>query len=44
VVAELKQQKILFAELVGMNESRDAEEPRLFVPRPRSEHAEILMT
>jgi hypothetical protein len=42
VVAELRQQKILFAELVGMNEPRDAEPRKLFLPRPRSERTEIL--
>ena len=42
VVAELKQQKILFAELVGSSDAREAEPPKFF-PRPRTERAEILM-
>jgi hypothetical protein len=41
-VAELKQQQRLFAELIGANDLRDADRRRLFLPRPRSECAEIL--
>ena len=43
VVAELKQQQRMLAELIGANQSRDAEPPR-FLPQPRSERVEILMT
>jgi hypothetical protein len=38
VVAELRQQKLLFAQLIG---SSDAEPPKFF-PRPRTERVEIL--
>jgi hypothetical protein len=41
VVAELRQQKLLFAELIGSSDVREAEQPKLF-PRPRTERAEIL--
>ena len=44
VVAELRQQKLLFAQLIGSGDAREAEPPRLFLPRPRSERAEILTT
>ena len=44
MVVELKQQQRLFAELIGSRDVYDAEQPKLFVPRPRSERAEILMT
>jgi hypothetical protein len=43
MVVELKQQQRLFAELIGANQAREAETPR-FLPQPRSERAEILMT
>jgi hypothetical protein len=42
VVAELRQQKILFAQLIGSSDAREAEPPKLFFPRPRTERAEIL--
>jgi hypothetical protein len=41
VVAELRQQKLLFAELIGSSDAREAESPKFF-PRPRTERAEIL--
>ena len=41
IVAELRQQKILFAELIGSSDAREAEPPKFF-PRPRTERAEIL--
>jgi hypothetical protein len=41
VVAELKQQQRLFAELIGANDWRDANRQKIFPPRPRSERAEI---
>jgi hypothetical protein len=41
VVAELRQQKILFAELIGSSDAREAEPPKFF-PRPRTERVEIL--
>jgi len=43
VVAELRQQKLLFAELIGSSDVREAEPPK-FSPRPRTERVEILMT
>lgn len=42
VVAELRQQKLLFAELIGSTETHVADRQKLFLPRPRSESAEIL--
>ena len=44
VVAELRQQKLLFAELIGPAETQVADRQKSFLPRPRSERAEILMT
>jgi hypothetical protein len=41
MVAELRQQKILFAELIGSGDAREAEPPKFF-PRPRTERVEIL--
>jgi hypothetical protein len=41
VVAELRQQKILFAQLIGSSDARETESPKFF-PRPRSERIEIL--
>jgi len=41
VVAELRQQKLLFAQLIGSSDAREAEPPK-FSPRPRTEHVEIL--
>ncbi len=41
VVAELRQQKLLFAELIGSGDAREAEPPKFF-PRPRTERTEIL--
>lgn len=37
VVAELREQRLFFAELIGMRDSHDAEPPKSFSPRPRSE-------
>jgi hypothetical protein len=42
VVAQLKQQQRLLAELLGPNDLPDADRPKLFVPKPRSESMEIL--
>ena len=44
VIAELKKQQQLYAELIGSHEPLDADRQKLFPPRPRSEWAEILMT
>ena len=43
VVAELKQQQRMLAELIGANQPREADLPS-FLPLPRSERVEILMT
>jgi hypothetical protein len=42
VIAELKQQQRLFAELMGANEIRVADRQKIFLPKPRGEFAEIL--
>jgi hypothetical protein len=41
VIAELRQQKLLFAQLIGSSDAREAEPPKFF-PRPRTERVEIL--
>lgn len=43
VMVELKKQQRLFAELVGANEPPDADRPKIFSPKPRSERMEILV-
>ena len=43
VIVELKQQQRMLAELIGSSQARDAEPPK-FLPQPRSERVEILMT
>jgi hypothetical protein len=43
VIVELKQQQRMLAELIGANQTREAEAPK-FLPLPRSERVEILMT
>jgi hypothetical protein len=43
VIVELKRQQRMLAELIGANQAREAE-PARFLPLPRSERAEILMT
>jgi hypothetical protein len=43
VIVELKQQQRILAELIGSSQAREAETPR-FLPLPRSERVEILMT
>ena len=44
VMVELKKQQRLFAELVGNYETVDADRPRVFSPRPRSERTEFEVT
>jgi hypothetical protein len=44
VIVELKQQQRMLAELMGPRETHDADRTKSFVPQPRSERAEILMT
>ena len=43
VIVELKQQQRMLAELIGSSQAREAELPR-YLPQPRSERVEILMT
>jgi hypothetical protein len=40
-MAEVRRQKLLFAQLIGPDELRAAVAPRSFLPRPRSERAKI---
>jgi hypothetical protein len=44
VMVELKKQQRLFAELVGSYETTDADRPRVFSPKPRSERTEFEVT
>jgi hypothetical protein len=44
VLVELRQQQRLLAELIGPRDTSDADRSKSFVPQPRSELAEILMT
>jgi hypothetical protein len=38
MAAELKQQKRFYAELMGVNEAREADRPQNSPPRPRTQH------
>jgi hypothetical protein len=42
LVADLKQQHRMLVELIGATEVREADRPRIFLPRPRSERGEVL--
>ena len=42
IMVELRKQQLLLAELIGPLETRDADRPRIFMPKPRGERAEIL--
>ncbi|HEY1489833.1 MAG TPA: hypothetical protein VGF90_02235 [Verrucomicrobiae bacterium] len=44
VLVELKQQRLLLAELIGSCEPSDADRQKFFSPKPRSERVEILLT
>jgi len=44
VVAELKQQRLMLAELIGSTETRVTDRQKSYLPRPRSERVEILAT
>jgi hypothetical protein len=44
VIVELRRQQRLLAELIGPRDTSDADRSKSFVPQPRSERAEILMT
>ncbi len=42
VIAELRQQQRMLAELIGVNDAGDADRPKVIVPAPRSERVVIL--
>ena len=42
-IVELREQHLMLAELIGVGQASEAEAPK-FVPQPRSERVEILMT
>ena len=42
VVAELRQQQRMLAELIGVSDASDADRPKVLVPAPRSERVVIL--
>ena len=42
MIVELRQQQLLLAELMGPRETRDADRPRIFAPRPRGERTELM--
>ena len=44
VLVELRQQHKLYAELMGIAETHDADRQRVLSPKPRSERVEILAT
>jgi len=44
VLVELKKQQRMFAELVGTYEPMAAARRKIFLPRPRSERVEIMVT
>jgi hypothetical protein len=44
VLAELKKQQLLFAELIGYTPDRDVDRRKTISPGPRSESSQILMT
>jgi hypothetical protein len=44
MIVELRQQQRMLAELIGPRDTSDADRSKSFVPQPRSERAEILMT
>jgi len=44
VVVELKQQQRMLAELIGQRDAHDADRSKSFVPQPRSERVEFLVT
>jgi hypothetical protein len=44
VLVELKKQQLMFAELMGARDLPDADRPKIFSPKPRSEREEIFVT
>jgi hypothetical protein len=43
VIVQLKKQQKLYTELVGLNESREADRPKDAPPRPRTQRGEIMV-
>jgi hypothetical protein len=44
VIAELRQQRLLFAQLMGSTETHDADRQKSFLPRPRTERSFEMLT
>lgn len=44
MMVELRKQQLMLAKLIGPRETQDADRPRIFAPRPRSERVELLTT
>jgi hypothetical protein len=44
MILAFRQQELLLAELIGQNEPRDAEPPKIFSPRPSSERRFEILT
>jgi hypothetical protein len=44
IIAELKKEHLMYAELIGARDTSDADRSKLRVPSPRSERTEMLMT
>lgn len=42
VIVEVRKQQRLLAELMGPRETREADRQKVFMPKPRSEHTEVL--
>ncbi|MGH7975727.1 MAG: hypothetical protein ACREDS_14880 [Limisphaerales bacterium] len=42
VIAQLRQQRLLFAQLMGSTETQDADRQKTFLPKPQSECEEFL--
>jgi hypothetical protein len=44
VLVELKKQQLMFAELMGARDLPDADRPKIFSPKPRSEYEDVFVT
>ena len=44
MMVALRKQQMMLADLIGPRETRDADRPRIFAPRPRGERVELLTT
>lgn len=44
MMMQLRKQQWMLAKLIGPRETQDADRPRFFAPRPRSERVELLTT